>query len=86
MALSGVRLIAGSIVCEGAARCSGSTRLSLLVGITGRVETRADGTLNPSYNVVRTEDDRGKTLLRETVIAPKCAEPQWHDGILFVVP
>jgi hypothetical protein len=28
-----------------------------LVGITGRVETRADGTLNPTFNLVRTEDD-----------------------------
>jgi hypothetical protein len=31
-----------------------------LVGITGRVETRADGTWNPSFNLVRTDDDRSK--------------------------
>jgi hypothetical protein len=27
-----------------------------------------------------------KTFLRETMIASKCAQPQWHDRILFVVP
>ena len=31
-----------------------------LVGITGRVETRADGTLNPTFNLVRTENDLTK--------------------------
>jgi hypothetical protein len=34
--------------------------IDYFIGITGRVETKADGTLNPAYNVVRTEDDRRK--------------------------
>jgi hypothetical protein len=31
-----------------------------LVGITGRVETKADGTLNPTFNLVRTHNDLTK--------------------------
>lgn len=37
-----------------------SNGVEYLVGITGRVETKADGTLNPSFNIVRTDDDRRK--------------------------
>jgi hypothetical protein len=42
--------------------------IDYLVGIAGRVETRADGTQNPTYNLVRTEDDLTKAadLAKET--------------------
>ncbi len=44
------------------------TATEYLVGITGRVETKADGTLNPSFNLVRTDDDRRKaTGLAQTM-------------------
>lgn len=35
-----------------------TTGTEYLVGITGRVETKADGTWDPQFNLVRTNDDR----------------------------
>jgi hypothetical protein len=37
-----------------------TTGIEYLVGITGRVETKADGTWDPQFNLVRTDDDRRK--------------------------
>ena len=40
--------------------------IEYLVGITGRVETRADGTLNPAFNLVQSARDlaRAKDLAK----------------------
>jgi hypothetical protein len=38
----------------------GTTGIEYLIGITGRVETKADGDWDPSFNLVRTDDDRRK--------------------------
>ena len=37
-----------------------SSGVEYLVGITGRVETKADGDWDPLFNLVRSEDDRRK--------------------------
>ena len=37
-----------------------TTGIEYLVGITGRVETKADGHWDPLFNLVRTNDDRTK--------------------------
>jgi hypothetical protein len=39
-----------------------TTGIEYLVGITGRVETKADGNWDPLFNLVRTDDDRKNAI------------------------
>ena len=51
-----------------------SSHVEYLVGITGRVETKANGDWDPLFNLVRSENDRS-----EAIALAKRMIKRWHS-------